>query len=268
MKTEKILLVLVPIILLYDFAKRLFFPATEWLSPGVRLLTLVFEAAMVIGIVGLTFRRLKSTTRPIKAAGPWLALPGLGLLAGLGLFVMRLGGGDEAALPPHAPHSASRGKSVPDDLRKWGERMETLVASYHYAMAKYKASVWFQVEGADLQKLPRKDLRDFLARYDELIASYDRMIEFLEEPGLQDKADALVRFAKAQGVSPPQLELKPDGWRKRRFIDATNRKIWRIVDAHWEEWRTNSWPPEGDPKPWEKEALALTSEIENAEKKP
>ncbi len=268
MKTEKILLVLVPIILLYDFTKRLFFPATEWLSPGVRFVAIVFEVAMVIGIVGLTFRRLKSTARPINAAGPWLALPGLGLLAGLGLFVMHLSGGDEAALPPHTTHSASRGKSVPDDLRKWGERMETLFASYQKARAEVKASDWIQVSGGDQQKLPQKDLRDFLARYDELIASYDRMIEFLEEPGLQDKADGFVRFAKAQGVSPPPLELKPDGWRKRRFIDATNRKIWEMIDAHWEEWRANPWPPEGDPKPWEKEVLALASKIENAEKEP
>jgi hypothetical protein len=89
---ERILLVVIPLSLIFDFGKRLFFPETgaEWPSPTVTFMTVAAELGMVIGVAGLTFRRLKSYQGSGNGAGPWMVLPVIGLLAGLGLLVTRL----------------------------------------------------------------------------------------------------------------------------------------------------------------------------------
>lgn len=118
-KTERRLLVLVPIVLIYAFARRVFFAETESASAGVSFLTILFDGAMVVGVVGLTLRRLKYDGSR-EGPGAWLVLPILGLLAGLGLFVIRIGGADEPALPPPAAEANRWQTAVPELERESG----------------------------------------------------------------------------------------------------------------------------------------------------
>ena len=91
---ERILLVVVPLITIFDLGWKLFFPddGGEWPSPTVTSLDLGFESLTVICLIWMSFRRLRSAPRPIDAVGAWLVLPVIGVLAGLSLLALRLSG--------------------------------------------------------------------------------------------------------------------------------------------------------------------------------
>jgi hypothetical protein len=116
---ERILLIVISLSLIFTFGRRLFFPEVdaEWPSPTVNFLTIASELGMLIGVVGLTFRRLKSTPRPAAAAGLWMVLPIIGTLAGLGLFAIRLSGGHGGELPAR-PTESERASSQRDKERR------------------------------------------------------------------------------------------------------------------------------------------------------
>ena len=88
---ERILLVVVPLLTIFDLGWKLFFAddAGEWPSPTVTFLDVGFESLAVICLVWMSLRRLKSTARPIDAVGAWLVLPIIGVFAGLCLLALR-----------------------------------------------------------------------------------------------------------------------------------------------------------------------------------
>lgn len=91
---ERFLLVFLPVTMIVDLGWKLFFsdPGGEWPSPTVTFLDVGFEVLGLVGLVGLIVRRLRSANRSGDAAVAWMFLASIGLLAGLGLLVLRLNG--------------------------------------------------------------------------------------------------------------------------------------------------------------------------------
>ena len=268
-KAEKIMLVVVPILLIYNFCQQLFFPDTESPSAGLNFLTIMIDGLMVFSVVGLALRRLKSAPRPGEGAGPWLILPALGLVAGLGLFVIRLIGAGDGELGPRSPQSSSeRSKSseAPAELEQFGTRLGEVATSYSKAEAALEADSWAKATREERRKLSRKHLQDFLARARELSGAIDKVIDLLKEPGFEVKLARLVSFAVGQGESVTPADIQLDPWLVRHRLWTANQKLWTIIDAHWEEWRAQPGPSEGELKPWQKELVELEREGDTAEK--
>jgi hypothetical protein len=97
---------LLAIFLIGAFLWRFFVPAHEYPSSSTRLFTLVLDAGMLIGLIGLRARATSAfddSTRTMVTVLFWVAL-----VAGIGLFAIRLGGDAQCAtghriysLPPH-----------------------------------------------------------------------------------------------------------------------------------------------------------------------
>ena len=119
-RPERFLLIVISLFLISGFARRFFFPPgpeEEWPSPTVTLLSIASQVAMIIGVIGLSFRRLKATARPAEAVGAWMVLPVLGLIAEFGLLAIRFSGGPPGELPQRPGTSADA--SRPPSMREF-----------------------------------------------------------------------------------------------------------------------------------------------------
>lgn len=119
---------------------------------------------------------------------------------------------------------------------------------------------------AERRKLPREDLKEFMAKQRDLIHCIDRVLEVLSEPETDAKVARLFASDYPQASHLERSQLNPEAWRLLRVIWGTDQKINVIVDAHWDEWHAEGWPPEGEPAPWQKEVFALSSESAAARK--
>ena len=87
MKRERGLLTGLSAALILPFLWQLVSPDHESPSNTLKFLTIALNTGGIIGLVGLTFRILTSTSPPGNATGQWLILPVLGLAAAVGSFV-------------------------------------------------------------------------------------------------------------------------------------------------------------------------------------
>ncbi len=269
MKREQLLLVITSLILVFQFFSRLLSPAQEPASGGVSMMGLVFDCVMLFSLVGISFKILKSTARPNGAVGPWMVLPVIGLLAGLGLFVLRLSGGAEEELPSRTRQSDSKASVMPPDLERLGTRAGEVIGSYQAAEAEVAKSRWETTPAAERRKLPREALQEHIARHRTWLEATDRLVDLLSEPGFEANAERLLKIYEARGIDvgmrPGQrLDLNPDEWRLVRRNVAAAYKINVLIEANWEEWLTTTLPSTGEQKPWLKEVSALESEIKTA----
>ncbi|HVF70445.1 MAG TPA: hypothetical protein VM940_02450 [Chthoniobacterales bacterium] len=264
-KTERFLLTATPILLIFEFLSRLFSgPAVERPSAGLNFLTIMFQIMMVVALVGLAVRRLKSKD-PKDGAGPWLVLTGLGLLAGLGLFGFRISGAQDTRLPPRSTESASD-LTPPTELVEFAGRLERAGTAYQKAEEAMFAATWAKTADEDRAKLPRRELQHFLAKEREAIAAADKVIELLKEPDAEIKVARLYSTIAAKGDRVPPDEIRMDAWEVRRRFLTVNEKRWALVDAHWDEWRAGPASSEAESKPWQKDLLELDRAGEVAQK--
>jgi hypothetical protein len=266
-KTERILLVLMPIVLIFEFLQGLFFPATERPSAGLNFLSIAIHAVMVFSLAGLVVRRLKADA-PIERLEPWLILAGIGVLAGVGIFVVRFSG-RQSELPPRSTRTLSepsQSRAKQGELDELVARLEAVANPQVKAQAAVLGSSWAKATREERRKLSRKELQDFLARERELIVAIDKVIELMKEPGVDIKFARLISALAAQGHVVPPSDIHVDVWRLRRGVWAANEKLWTVVDAHWEEWRADPGPAEGEPPPWRNEMADLEREGDLAQK--
>ena len=275
---ERILLVVIPLSLIFDLGKHLFFPETngEWPSPTVTFMTVAAELGMVIGVAGLTLRRLKSHQGPNNAAGAWMVLPVIGLLAGLGLLGTRLVGGSQGELPPRSTQSdsiRSTAEELPPELEKVAVRLTEFLESFNKGEAEVvKTRVMQTMHNAprDLGKLSREDLRDYGVKQRTMLDAIDRGVQLLSEPGISDKIDRLYSQPAVQNKLTREVKRAEFGLRRWQLV----RKIWgdtdrvvTIIGENWDEWRSiESFPPEAEQKPWQKEIRQLQGELASAKK--
>jgi len=90
-RRQRTIFVIVSIYLICMFLWRFFVPSHEYPRPTTRFLTIALDAGMLIALIGLRVRTSGSyyadSTRAMAAALFWVAL-----IAGIGLFAIRLGG--------------------------------------------------------------------------------------------------------------------------------------------------------------------------------
>lgn len=269
---ERILLVVIPLSLIFDIGKQLFFPETngEWPSPTVTFMTVAAELGMVIGVAGLTLRRLKSQQGSGNAAGAWMVLPVIGLLAGLGLLATRLVGGPRGELPPRSTQSSA--EELPPELERVAVRLTEFLESFEKGEAevvKTRVMQTMQKAPRELGKLSREDLRDYGIKQRAMLDAIDRGIQFLSEPGASDKIDRLYRQPAVRKITRDvkrgEFELRR--WQLVRKIWGGTDRVVTIIGENWDEWRSiESFPAEAEQKPWQKEIRQLQGELASAKK--
>ena len=209
--TERILLVIIPLSLIFIFGRRLFFPDVdaEWPSPTVNFLTIASELGMLIGVVGLTLRRLKSSPRPGAGAGPWMVLPVIGALAGVGLFVIRMGGGHGGELPPRLPPQrsafADTRPEAPVDYTQGGE---LLAAAVQTIRAQFGVEPIFKEI-----RISREGI-GIVARDPQ---SPKQSVTYFSDPG---------RLARGEDFTPSSRSLLSEG-------DLREAELFSVDDADW-----------------------------------
>ena len=153
-------------------------------------------------------------------------------------------------------------------------RIEELVASYQKADAELQATAWSRTSAEtgdpkQLAKLPRQDLREYLAKERALLDAIDRMLEFFAEPRVAADFNRIWSYAESQGLTGGRQrpDVDPRPWRLMRQFYGPALKLNTIIEENWEEWHLiKSAIPEAERKPWHKEVVRLSAEVKSARK--
>jgi hypothetical protein len=263
-KVERILLVTTSLFLLYDFVRDLF-PIDEMPSPTVDLMSVAFELLMAFGVVVLGVRVVKAAPQGTSERPVWIAVMIAGIIGAMGVLGVRMSGGQRVELPPRPSQAASESSIFPPELEKLGTRMGVVMSAYQKAETAAQDARWAKTDASEYRKLPREVLKEYIARLRELVDATDQAIAMLAEPGFEANLARMVSIAEAHGTRLQKADLKPDALRILRRIYAGSLQVHQIIDTNWEEWRADSGSG-NDPKPWQKELLALASDIRMADK--
>jgi hypothetical protein len=269
LKRDRVLFAIVAIYLTITFIRRLF-PTTEFPRKSEIILRVVIELALAVGLIGLGRRILKAIPRGTPGRGKWLFLFVAGLVSLFGIFAIQLTGGQRVEWQPRSKVTAP---ALPADLKAMVSRIEGLVESYQKADAELRATRWAQTSATgdpkQLAKLPREDLREYLVKERALLNAIDRMREYLAEPRLADDFNRIWSYAESQGLTAgrERPDFDPRPWRLLREIYGPASELNTIVEENWEEWRLLKSPvPEAERKPWQKEIVRLSAQVESARK--
>src|SRR5947209_6777670 len=151
-KGDRITLVGLTIILVIHFV-GLLGPTDEMPSSTLSTITILLEVGMVSALVALGFRVLRSLP-PDALRGGWIFLLVVGAGAGLGIFGIRLSGGQRLELPPRRT-SVTDLPSVPTANTTPDTRIRDM-----FALAQHPP-------GSEAQALP-KQLHDLIAELEKL----------------------------------------------------------------------------------------------------
>jgi len=92
-------------------------PTDQLPSPTLRAITILIELGMTIGLIGIGVRVLGSTSSSSERS-KWALVLAVGLIAGFGLFVIRVTGGPRVQIPPRSTGSSTQLQGVAKDLRE------------------------------------------------------------------------------------------------------------------------------------------------------
>ena len=264
-KTERVVLVLTSVFLVITFLRRLL-PVAERPGSAETLMSVAFEIGMTVGVVGLGSRVLKSIPRGAPSATGWKVLLVAGVVAAIGILVIRLSGGPRVELPPRATQSSSETSIFPPDLRQFAERVRRVSEAYQQAEAAAENTLWQKTPASDYPKLPRSALKERIAKQAELLGATDRLLDLMSEPDFEPKIARFRGIAEGRGYRLPSNELNPHAWRLLRRIYDGNHKVYLLVDANWDEWQANPVFEPNNLKPWQQEVVAVLREVKVAEK--
>lgn len=269
---DRVLFVLVALYLVITFVRRLF-PTAEIPRPSYALVRVAIDLALAIGLIGLGLRVLKTVPRGTPGRGKWLFLFVAGLVSVLGIFIIQITGGQRVEWQPRTQSSLAS-PALPADLKAMVSRIEGLVATYQNADAELAATRWARTSAEtgdpkQLAKLPRQDLREYLAKERALLDAIDRMREFLAEPRLVADFNFIWSYAESQGLTGGRQrpDIDPRPWQMLREIFGPALQLDTIIEENWDEWRLIESPiPEAERKPWHKEIARLSTEVASARK--
>lgn len=270
LKRDRVLFTIATLYLVITFVRRLF-PTAEAPSPSETTLRVVIELALAIGLIGLGNRILKAVPRGTHGRGKWLFLFVAGLISLFGIFAIHITGGQRVEWEPRTQVSTP---ALPADLKAMVSRIEGLVASYQKADTEVDATRWARTsaESGDpkqLAKLPRQELREYLAKQRALLDAIDRMLQFFAEPRVVADFNRIWSYAESQGLTGGRKrpDVDPRPWQLLRQIYGPALQLNTIIEENWEEWRLTKSPiPEAERKPWHKEVARLTAEVASARK--
>jgi hypothetical protein len=278
-KRDRTIFVGAVIVLVYTFIQACM-PVDEVPSQSLNFLSIVLELAMFVGVVGMAPRILRSVPEGASRGG-WIFLAVVGVIAGIGIFGIRLSGGPRVELSPrptvttsatptpgmtdaelkgmhdlfvsieNARKKPSNAPSPPgDNFNELALQTNMLpaVADYVTALKRLQATRWIKSPDANSyhpQKITRGDLHDAGEKLRELIATIDKLRKDLD----------------AQTLPVPAAEK--EFWRIKRETSIAFQKLTKLLEENWNEWRVSGIEPKaGEAKPWQKEALRLQGEVD------
>ena len=268
-KWQRVLFVIVALSLIITFVRRLF-PIEEMPRRSAVVLMMIIDLALTIALVGLGTRILRAIPKGTPGRGGWLSLFVAGIISLLGICAIHLSGGQRVEWQPR--RSQAKTDALPADLKDRVSRIEGLLAAFKKAETDAENTRWVQTSHnapAEIQKLSREDLREFLATQRAMLDAIDRILEYLAKPNLAADFNRVFSYAESRGITGgrkrPKIDPRP--WRLLRQIFVADFNANKIIEENWEEWRLiTSPPPEAERKPWQKEVDRLIAEREAAEK--
>lgn len=227
--------------------------ADESLSPTLNTLSIVLELALVIGLVGLAPRVLRSLPAG-SARGGWTFLLVVALAAALGIFGLRLSGRPRliAAKRAHFADLELPVRSSTESLEAGEMRIrlssfiqQAAKSGDRFANSRWLA-VWASRDPAQVRTLTRREFQAARASCREVEEWTEKILKVFDE-------------AASQRVDLSDASLVPAANRRETWLVAREEfgsagDYMGVVDQHWDEWLANPFPAEGAQlKPWQEE---------------
>ena len=242
-KRDRTIFVGAVILLVYNFIRALM-PVHELPSASLNVLSITLELAMFIGVVGMGPRILRSVPEG-GSRGGWIFLLVVGVVAGLGIFGIRISGGPWVELSPRTSRTADSGLHH--------QLHEQLVALEGLSQ-KFAETHWIQTfatqDTAKIQTLTRDNLQEARAICGEMREHADRILKVFAD-------------ATAQGVAHSTLSDEPSAarletWQATRESYVATYDYLGLIEKHWDEWLADPFPTAtSDSKPWQVEIRRL-----------
>ena len=291
-RRDRIIFASIAVLLALKFVGRLM-PASEIPSSTLSTMTLLLDIALVVGLVGLAPRVLRSLPADSSPSG-WIFVLIVGGAAAIGIFAIRLSGGPQVKLasrktavtsPSQTPiFSETESKDIQNlfaSLKKAEEATKNLsLPNFSSPPSSSPASS----AANDMALLALKT--HLLPAVADYVQARDRLQQtrWLKSPGvnayhpqkitaadLRDageklrqlivSVDKIIADLKASTVPVPAAET--EFWRAKREISVLFQDLTKLLEVHWKEWHvTGIGPGKGDLKSWQQEALQLQTEID------
>lgn len=228
-------------------------PAHESPSPTLNTLSLVLELALVIGLVGLAPRVLRSLPAG-SARGGWTFLLVVALASALGIFGIRLSGGPRIIAAKRA-HFADlelpvRTSTESLEAAEMRVRLSSFIGSAGTSGDRFANSRWIEVlasrDPAQVRTLTRREVQEARASCRELEEWTEKILKVFDE-------------AESKRIDVSDASLVPAANRRETWLVGREEfgaagDYMDVVDQHWDEWRANPFPADGtDLKPWQEE---------------
>jgi hypothetical protein len=243
-KHNRTIFVLSAIGLVYTFIRALM-PVDEAPSQSLNVLTIVMELGWFTALVGMAPRILRSASAASRAV--WIILLAAGVIAGLGVFGIRLSGGPHVELPPRTSSTSTSDGGLRHQLREQLVAMEKLGN-------KLMASRWLQIfatqDPVKVRTLTRQDLQEARALCGEMRECIDRILKVF--------ADATAKGVAHSTLSKEPGAARPESWQVTRELYNSTYDYLGLIEQHWDEWLANPFPTgQSDLKPWQLEVQRL-----------
>ncbi|MFL6590934.1 MAG: hypothetical protein ACJ8M4_12270 [Chthoniobacterales bacterium] len=253
-KRDRIIFVGAAILLVIRFV-GLLGPTDEVPSSALRTLSLLMDIGLVIGVVGVGLRILGSLPKDASKAG-WVFLLVVGAVAGIGIFGIRLSGGQRFELPSRTSQSSTRREGLPKQLHE-------LFLSMGRRTEKFGSSRWGQAllskDPAKIRTLTRADLREAREVSGELHENIQQILKIFAE------AESKKIDLSTSSTEPPATRVET--WRAAEEGINGTQELLGLIDSHWDEWLADPFATGSDVKPWQAEIMRLSNAVAQSHKK-
>ena len=250
-KRDRTLFVGAAVLLVIDFIWALM-PVNEMPSATLKGLSIALELGMFVGLVGMAPRILRSVPEG-GSRGGWIFLLVVGVIAGIGIFVIHLSGGPRVELAPRTSTTSTTANGLP-------HQMHEELASLNKVGLKIASARWFQTfatfDAAKVQTLTRQDLEEGRTLCRQMRESTDRVLKLFAD-------------ATAKGIAHSTLSTEPgatrlETWQATREVYSSSEAYLNLIEQHWDEWHANPFPTTSDAKPWQLEIQRLVDATRTA----
>ena len=158
----------------------------------------------------------------VNGVGAWLVLVILGFIAGMGVLFIKVFA------------------QLDNEQRMRSALLGAALSHYDSRSVYLNRNSWMRVCGdtSKYQLIPPQDLRSFNSMSRDTLETIDEVLQQL-----------------------PASSQEP--WRVRRALISVCSEQSKLFEANWDEWHASGVkPPQGEAKPWQKEAMRLQSEID------
>lgn len=164
----------------------------------------------------------------------------------------------------------SSAEVVPAEFQEVSWQMDASVTAVNKADTQVNNTRLSQAAAggaAEIRKLNPEDLQDHGMKLGVLVSALDRGIQRLSEPGFAERLESFFSMIESRGIQAnwKRADFDLRRWQLLRQSYSAGYEIHKLVVDNWEEWRAiESFPPEPEQKPWQKEITRLHAEMKLA----